>query len=337
MNSCLTGTSDYSAAELISTVHPDIIKTHIFTRLDGASLLSAACASSKLYSLSNEDNLWREICTAAWPSISDPRVTRAISTFPVGHRSFFSDSFPILDQHSSNPRLRSSTITPELISAVDIYYQGKLVIFSKVQETETATGWFLSSPFRVDLLEQEESVPTRIIHQGQNLARHLEENLTLSWILVDPTRNRAMNVSSRRPVSVQRNWFTGDTEVMFATIMGGDEGREPEIVECKVVVAWSGKEGGVVEVREVSMVVEDIEGRRLSGKESMEVLGGAMEGGKRKKEGKEEEEKQMYKGFVSRKRSHREKNKKKEEATDLACMVLGVTIFIAFLFFVLLR
>jgi len=32
------------------------------------------------------------------------------------------------------------------------------LIFSKVQESETETAWFLFSPFRVELLDEKESV-----------------------------------------------------------------------------------------------------------------------------------------------------------------------------------
>jgi hypothetical protein len=76
----------------------------------------------------------------------------------------------ILTVHSSIP------VSTELISAIDVRYKDEL-IFSKVQETEAETGWFLCSPFRVDLLGQKESIQTPIRHVAENKAwlKHLEE------------------------------------------------------------------------------------------------------------------------------------------------------------------
>jgi hypothetical protein len=96
-------TVDQGGATAISDVHHDIIQTHILTRLDGPTLATTACASSHLHALSTEEELWRNICSATWPSIDHPRVRHVISSFPGGHRSFFSDSFPALDHRSPHP------------------------------------------------------------------------------------------------------------------------------------------------------------------------------------------------------------------------------------------
>jgi hypothetical protein len=45
------------------------------------------------------------------------------------------------------------------------------LIFSKVQESETETAWFFSSPFQVDLLDEKESVRTPIRHAGESEAQ----------------------------------------------------------------------------------------------------------------------------------------------------------------------
>ncbi|KAE8037395.1 hypothetical protein FH972_009984 [Carpinus fangiana] len=339
MASCST-TVDQGGGTAISTVHPDIIQTHILTRLDGHTLASAACASSQLHALSTEEKLWRDICFATWPSIDHPRVGDVISSFPSGHRSFFSDSFPALDHRSpasKNPH--SPSLPSELISAVDIHYKHEL-IFSKVQESETETAWFLSSPFVVDLLNEKESVRTPIRHAGESEAawlKHLEENLTLSWIVIDPTRNRAANVSSRRPVSVKRHWLTGEIQLRFATIMAGEmTPASSELVQCGMVVTCGGKVGGELHVREVSLQVEDMEGKCMNGRESLVILQAAMESGKRKKEGRGEG-KERFEKYLEMKRERRERKQKRERALDLFCIFTGVTIFVAFWSFVLFR
>ncbi|KAJ0021152.1 hypothetical protein Pint_31802 [Pistacia integerrima] len=327
------------SATPFSTLHPDIIQTNIFTRLDGPTLAAAACASSELYFLSTEEKLWRNICNSTWPSINDPRISHVISTFSAGYRSFFSDSFPVLDhQQSLKHNLDfSSIITTELISCVDIYYKNSLII-SKTQEIETVTGWFLCSPFRVDLFDLKESVLTPIEHggQGDTWLNEIEENLTLSWILINPVQKQAVNLSSGRAVSVERHWLTGEIQARFATILAGDERSETEFVKCEVVVTCGGKEGGDVHVREVSLQVEDMEGRNLSGRDSLVILERAMENGRRKR-GNGKEGKEKYEEFVERKRERRERKQRRERSLDMACIATGVSIFLAIWSFVLFR
>lgn len=329
---------DHGGGTAISDVHQDVIKTHILTRLDGATLASASCASSHLHALSTEQQLWREICSSTWPSVDDPRVRHVISSFPGGYRSFFSDSFPLL-HHRSPPKHHhhNRPFLDEIISAVDVHYKESL-IFSKVQENETKSDWFLCSPFRFDLLEQKESVQTPIRHVGENQSwlDHLEENLKLSWILIDPTRNRAVNVSSRSPVSVQRHWLTGDMQLRYATVISGGEDSS-ELVQCAVVVTCDGKVGGEMHVRDVSMQVEDLEGKHLNGKDSVVILQGAMESGRRKKERKAGEGKERFEEFLKMKRERKERKQRRERALDMACIASGLTIFVAFWSFLLFR
>ncbi|KAK9999646.1 hypothetical protein SO802_019249 [Lithocarpus litseifolius] len=329
---------DHRGGTAISDVHQDVIKSHILTRLDGATLASASCASSHLHALSTEEQLWREICFSTWPSVDDPRVRHVISSFPGGYRSFFSDSFPLL-HHRSPPKQQhhNRPFLAEIISAVDVHYKESLIL-SKVQENETKSNWFLCSPFRFDLLEQKESVQTQIRHVGENQAwlDHLEENLKLSWILIDPTRNRAVNISSRSPVLVQRHWLTGDVQLRYSTVVSGGEDSS-ELVQCAVVVTCEGKVGGAMHVREVSMQVEDLEGKHLNGKDSLVIFQGAMESGKRQKERKAGEGKERFEEFLKMKGERKERKQRRERALDMACIATGLTIFVAFWSFLLFR
>ncbi|KAL6205253.1 hypothetical protein ACLB2K_022515 [Fragaria x ananassa] len=325
----------------ISALHSDIITSHILTRLDGPTLASAACTSSQLRAFSADQTLWKDICATTWPSVSDKRVHDIISTFPSGHRSFFSDSFPLLDHSACSSDTSSRLVIPasELISAVDIFYKGELV-FSKVHETETETGWFLCSPFRIDLLDPKETVPTPIRHIGETneSLKHLEENLTLSWIVIDPAQKRAANLSSRKPVSVTRHWLTGEVQLRFAMIMPGN--RRGEFVQCGMVLTCKGSDGGKLHVREVSMQMEAMEGNHLNGKESLVILQGAIEGGKRKRKRESEEGgegKARFGEFLEMKRERKERTQRRERALDMVCIAAGVTLFMAFWSFVLFR
>lgn len=222
---------------------------------------------------------------------------------------------------------------------MDIYYQN-VPIFSTVEATETVTGWFLSSPFRVDLVGPEEFIPTRIQQIGEKNSwlRQLQENITLSWILIDPQKKRAMNMSSQRAVSVRRHWLTGEVQVKFASILAGDGGMgsERESVQCEIMVTCGGEEGGEVHVRDVSMVMEDMEGKVLSGKESLVIVDGAMERGERRKEKSGEEGTERYNEFVERRRDRRERKHRREKIWDLVCIASGFSSLMAFCSFLLL-
>lgn len=187
------------------------------------------------------------------------------------------------------------------------------------------------------MLEPKEFVQTLIQYQTgekDSFVKQLEENMTLSWILIDPKRRRAMNLSSGRPVSVQRHWLTGEVVVKFATIMAGD-GGEKEFVECGVMVCCGEKEGGEVEVREVSMVMEDMEGKNLTGKDGLVILQEAMERGERRKGKGGKEGKGRYEEFVERKKERKERMKKLEKALDMACIATGIAVFVSFWTFIL--
>ncbi|KAK0603837.1 hypothetical protein LWI29_009185 [Acer saccharum] len=231
----------------ISAVHADIIQTHILTRLDGPTLAAAACASSQLQVLSSEDELWQKICTATWPSINEPRVSHLISTFPAATAPSF-PIFPVLDhrhpskQSSENILLFHNTHNRAYI--LRRYLLQRRSHFIKNPRNGNGNGWFHCSPFRVDLLDPKESVSTPILHGGEEddtWLKDLEENLSMSWIVIDPERKRAVNLSSRRAVTVERQWLTGDVQARFLLIMGGDERSGMELVKWEVVVTCGGE------------------------------------------------------------------------------------------------
>ncbi|KAK7272242.1 hypothetical protein RJT34_28721 [Clitoria ternatea] len=306
----------------ITTVHPDIIQSHILNRLDGPTLASAASTVSHLRRLCTENHLWHKISTATWPSLTDPLASALIATFPAAHRSIFSDSFPSL-HYSSSPDHHSTPFPPpeELVSAVDLYYKGKPV-FSRVIRTETQKGWFLSSPLWVDLLEPYELVPTplKLEHNDkeEECLKHLEENLGLSWIMIDPTRKRAANLSSRSPVAVRRHWLTGEVEAVYAVAMG--------CVQCIVKVTCCGKIGGAMHVREVSLTMEDLDGKHVVGRESAVILQRAIESGTRRKVDAEEA-KARFEEFCCVRRERKEMKIRREKAMDMFAMLVASAVF----------
>ncbi|KAI4304757.1 hypothetical protein MLD38_040229 [Melastoma candidum] len=319
---------------------------HVLPRLDGPALASASSSTSYLRSLSSDDDLWRSIAESTWPSIAHPLVSQVVSSFPSGHRSFFSDAYPLLDGRLTLPsKSISEPSTLSLISAVDVFYKGEPIL-SRVQEMETVSRWFTSSPFRVDLLDEKESVPTPIRGSPSEKAggddldgwlSHIEENLTLSWILVDPVAKRAANMSSLRPVTVHRHWLTGEVQARYETVLLG-RGAEAVCVTGEVRLRpLEGDKEGAVEASEVSLRAEDVEGKCLSGRESLGAIAGTMTEGKRRKGRGKVEGKMRYEEYEAMKRKCRERKQRKERVLDLACISLGVTLFLAFWSFLLFR
>ncbi|XP_051143739.1 F-box protein At2g27310-like [Andrographis paniculata] len=320
----------------ITALHPDIIQSHILNRLDGPTLAAAGCSSAHLLSLCADDHLWKEICNTTWPSTADSSVRDAISAFPSGHRSFYSDSFPAVRCDFLNNKQSSKYARPietsELISAVDIYYEDTL-LYSKVLRTETSSSWFANSPFRLDLFECNETVATPLKFDGA-CTELAKERLRVSWILINPSENRAINVASANAVDARRHWLTEGIQLRFATVSAG-EGDEP--VQLSVSVTSGGKDGGELQLREVSLQVEDMEGRTLTGRDSMVILQRAMEGQRCKSN--RGMEKGNYEEFLRRKELLTLRTRRRENLMDTCCMFIGLSIFLfgIWLFFLMRR
>ncbi|KAG7559634.1 F-box domain, partial [Arabidopsis thaliana x Arabidopsis arenosa] len=324
-----------SGSSGINAVSSDVLRSNILTRLDGASLAALSCTCSNLNSFCSDESLWIQQCSATWPSTLDTRVQSIISTFPAGHRQFFSDAFPFLE-HDGVIDLSPSVDMTELISAVDIFYKDK-VIFSRVHVTETVSGWFLCSPMRVDLVEPKELISTRVslINQWEDdtWKSDLEENLSLSWILIDPTGKRAVDVSTRKPVSVQRHWLTGEVHVKFSTIFVVGNKKRSEQVEFTVTVVlaafkWREEETAVMQIREVSLVAEDKDGKNLGGNGSLVILAAAMGRKRRFRAGGEGGGKEKYLEFMERKTAKAEMKWRREKETAMETAACWIAVLL---------
>lgn len=271
----------------ITALHSDIIETHLLTKFDGPSLASAASTCGLLNTLCNKESLWEHISNSTWNSIKHPLVRQTISSFPGGYRSFYSDSFPVLHSSISRGSLCGQVHTSDLISAVDIRL-GSKPVYSKVTVTDTESSAFPGSLFCLDLIKDEETVEIPVIYKGDDneCMSNLEQNLTLSWIVIDPTLKRAANLSSLKPVSVRPHWDGNAIKVIYATLLsaaccGIDT---TEFVECRIVAFFGFEQGKKLQLKELSLCVVDMVRTRLNGEKSLTILKGAMESGQRKKE-----------------------------------------------------
>ncbi|KAM7522557.1 hypothetical protein LguiA_012459 [Lonicera macranthoides] len=316
----------------IAAVHRDIIQTHILTRLDGSTQASTACASPMLHALCTEQKLWKDMCNSTWSSINDPRVRHVISMFPGGYQSFYANSIPTTFHHRPNtmePYQSCSSPTSELLSAVDIRFKNK-IICSRVQVTKIVTNDFLAPPLWIDLLGGKETVPVPVKFQANNdnFPSDLEKSITLSWILIDPTRTCSVNLSSQRPVLVEWHNTPEEVQLFYVTILPGNSlvgSSDP--VQCRIMVTCGAEEGGEMHVREVNMQVQDMDGVNLSREDSLVILQGAM-GCERRKVGKGRE---RYEDFMQMKRDRRERNERREKRLDMVCLMIRVIIFVILL------
>ncbi|KAM7274792.1 hypothetical protein ACFE04_016658 [Oxalis oulophora] len=140
---------------------------------------------------------------------------------------------------------------------------------------------------------------------------YLLRNLTLSWILIDPTRKRAVNLSSGKAVYEVEKWLTGEVHVKFTAVVPG---TTAEVVECAVMVTCGLESEGKVRVREVSLGVEKW------------LTGEAMERVKRVRDKKGGDGKERYEEFVKMKREKEIKEAGRLNVWD-TCFIL-----ISFLF-----
>lgn len=302
----------------IQDLHPDIL-TCALRCLDGPSLAAIGCASSHLRSLSSDPSIWRDLCLSTWPSLGHSSL---LSLLPLcQYQSFFASVFSFPCHFPQSQSLNPLVSPHKLISAVDLHH-GENLIFSKVIELDTSSDWFLGSPFRIDTLEEQSS---QLVSLTGDI---ILSELTLSWILIDPKSKKALNVSSRRPVAIDRHWYTGETLVRYGMII------HDLLIS---IVVTCGEDGD--HLRGVSMTIEDGDGIGVCGKESLEMLMRAMEATRKwKGNGKEEiEMSRQYDEFVRRRRSRKESKARKECLVDLCCTGVSAVIFMLCLVLVALR
>ncbi|KAF8715524.1 hypothetical protein HU200_027181 [Digitaria exilis] len=308
----------------IEDLNADVLG-YALRRLDGRSLAAASCATAGLRALAADPDTWRALCLAEWPSLALPLpgtggTTSLAAKLPP--RRLFADAFPFPSTDVSTPGAGELRLPGQLVSAVDIYCRGTPVL-SRVVETPASSPWFLGSPFRVEAVERNRPAPPGTTTTA---AAPSPEGMELRWVVVDPAGGRAVNVSSRRPVAVDRHWYTGETLVRFAVVLGG----------CKFEATVACAEG-TGDVAEVSLAVEDADGAAVGGEGTLRLLAAAMEAPRKGGEGEAEEAKRRYGEFVRRKKGRKESKARREALVDLCCSAASAVVVLTCLAAVALR
>ncbi|PWA63029.1 hypothetical protein CTI12_AA358320 [Artemisia annua] len=154
-----------------------------------------------------------------------------------------------------------------------------------------------------------------------------EDPRTSIALIPYPTHKRAVNLSSMKPVSVQRNWLTTDIELTFAIVIKHDN----EYINCNILVTCGVKQGGdEVNVSGVSLTILDMDGKCLNGKDSMVILQGLITAAKRQCNGGEGRSRARYDEYIQRRRERNEKTERRERRLDMACVASGVALVMAF-------
>ncbi|CAL5032234.1 unnamed protein product [Urochloa decumbens] len=287
-------------------------------RLDGRSLAAASCATAGLRALAADPDTWRALCLAQWPSLALP-LPGILDAIPP--RRLFADAFPFPSSADAAAGVGELRLPGELVSAVDVYCGGAPLL-SRVVQTPASSPWFLGSPFRIEAVDRKRPPAT----SPEATTTTAPAELELSWVIADPARGRAVNVSSRRPVAVGRHWYTGETLVRFAVVLGG----------CKFEATVACAEGAAG-VAEVSLAVEDADGAAVGGEGALRLLAAAMEAPRNGAEGEPEEAKRRYREFVRRKKGRKESKARREALVDLCCSAASAAVVLTCLAAVALR
>ncbi|KAG2658874.1 probable F-box protein At2g36090 [Panicum virgatum] len=294
-------------------------------RLDGRSLAAASCATAGLRALAADPDTWRALCLARWSSLLQLQARLGLL---LDSQRLFADAFPFPSLLADNLAGAEAPgdalqrrLPAELVSAVDVYHRGAALL-SRAVETPASSSWFLSSPFRVDAVECGRS-PAAPAGGARGVP---PAELELSWVVVDPRAGRAVNVSSRRPVAVDRHWYTGEALVRYAVVLGG----------CKLEATVTCAEDAG-SIREISLAAEDADGAALSGEGALRLLAAAMAGPRKGGEDQEEAAKRGYEEFVRSKRGRKESKARKEVLVDLCCSAVSAVAVLSFIAAVVLR
>ncbi|KAG0487560.1 hypothetical protein HPP92_009655 [Vanilla planifolia] len=299
----------------IEDLHPEVL-TRAIRLLDGPSLAAAACASTHLRSLASQSDLWINLCLSIWPSFRHARILPLVTASP---RDFFAAAFPL--PSNIDPFATGEEDLPKsLVSAVDIHHRG-IPIFSQVMETETSTPWFHSTPFRIDCRDG------KVQKLSESAAAVSPEELTMSWILIDPAKGQAVSVCSRKVVSIERHWYTGEKVARFAIVAEGGPEESGWVLDALVTCGEAADQA-----REVLLTVNDLDGTCLSGRDGLRLVKAAMESRRKWRSGAEEEMKHRYSKYLRTKKRRKESRERREGMIDLCCTVVGVGIFVAFVF-----
>ncbi|KAH9292389.1 hypothetical protein KI387_042420 [Taxus chinensis] len=281
------------------------IVSEILKRVDGITLAKAGCCCSDLRSIADQETLWEHLCRSLWPSTGNEGVQSLISSFG-GFKKLYANCFPLVDvskqiedhQKNFNPssfedyddEVHDDTVSlSDFVSLVDIHYNNK-AIYSEVSWKIPAAHDIMIDNRSSTIFPLVINLPCDTSEGGLfpistiNEKEDVERNLRLSWILINTKTKHAVNLSSWRTLQAQRlNWGCGgiDFTIRFGSILPyHDNGLPPKLAACNIVMICR-VETMNLQVRGVSMQLEDMMGCQVNARDGAVILQRALEWTKR--------------------------------------------------------
>lgn len=300
-------------------------------RLDGPDLATTACTCKDLQDVAGEERLWENLCHSTWPSTTSQEAQHLISSSPM--KKFYPNSYPLIS-HKKSTHQNTQVSHSDFVSLVDIYYKKKCVlsrvldgipeavnVYDDIERKSEHQRWFADCPFKLDVLDANSSNNNVNINTNDG---KVGEDMRLSWILFDKKSGKAVNLSSWKPLLVQRNWPTdGDYVIRFGCVIPVEE----KMAECVILAKCRLIEQGCVIWNEISMIIEDMEGAHISGKKSLLVLNSALHcctsiNHVRVENG--------YNQYLKQKKEMQKRKESKETIAGGVCVSIEILVFIAF-------
>lgn len=324
----------------------------VLSRLDGLSLAAAACTCTELQDLATETGLWEDLCHTTWPSTASP-VIKGIVPFD----RFYSESHPlILYDDSVTTSVESETesfsdsIAKNLVSLVDIFYKG-VCVFSKVIDGVPEAGngngveenqkWFADCPFELDVIKFDYSQETEVDDLAEDeqvlrdddeedvkdYSQELEQNVRLSWVILNKKSQKSVNISSWKPLNIQKSWISSKS---YTFQFGSAIPVEPKIsaqgvAECVITARCERSENGL-KWEEIGMSIKDINGAHLGGKKSVTVLKRAILS---TRSNNMKDVRKGYERFEKKKMEMKRSRDCKETIANGLCLSVEIVIFAA--------
>ncbi|CAM8938516.1 unnamed protein product [Rhodiola kirilowii] len=268
---------------------------NVMARLDGLSLAAAACTCTELLDLATERGLWESLCHTTWPSTACPEAKNMVVPF---NNKFYAQSRPLILYDDSvggvsGMKTAESFAAEDLVSLVDVFYKGVCVL-SKVIDGIPEAGsdrgeqhqkWFDDCPFELDVVKfdysqgngsgEDEDVVTE--DAAGNLSQELEEDVRLSWVLLNKKTGKSVNVSSCKPLKVKNSWiYSNNYTFQFGCVVPVEV-----LAECVITARCERRNekrdiSGGLKWEEIGMSIKDMAGAHLGGKKSLTVLNKAM-------------------------------------------------------------
>lgn len=285
----------------LTSLNGDVLG-NIMDRLGGSGLAAASCVCKDLRDVVRDGEAWRRACHSLWPSTTIQETGELISDFD----RFYGDSYPLVfyERDEKLAAAKEESAAQDLVSMVDVYYKNECilsVVSVCVPEALTCDDqkmWFSSCPFKWDALNAHQTGSTRSGVAGhvegdrdcspapntedtnwRDQTRGLQDDLRLSWVLIDKKKSKAVNLSSWMPISLQRSWpSNGDYRVQFGCIVPVEDTISAhKMAKCTIVSRCSLEDCcRTLELKEISLHIEDLTGAHVNGSTGLVALNKAL-------------------------------------------------------------